>query len=80
MLDAFLIVHEALTGQYDVNFVLVVMPSVAYRTTFPDYDVRKKVMASSQYFTPRRGIAAQNPIRRDGTGLKFDVGQGCGQD
>ena len=57
-LYACLIGHKAFAGENDISFVLVVVPFVAYRTTFPDYDVRDPIMSSRQYLAARLGLAA----------------------
>ena len=61
---ALLIRHETLAGDYENEFVLVIVPFVLPGGTFPDHNVRGPVMASHQNLAPRCGLAAQNPSGR----------------
>jgi len=57
-LYACLIGHKAFARENDISFVLGVMPFVAYRTAFPDYDAHEPIISSNQYLAARLRLAA----------------------
>src|SRR5439155_8138112 len=62
---AFVIGHEATTGDHNDDFVLVVMPLVAPGAAFPDDNICRPVTGSAQHLAARFDLVTYHPLGRN---------------